>query len=291
MKVIPKIKLFFWRALTNSLPTLKNLFHRRIRANPVCSLCNSSDKSAEHAILLCPWTACKGGIRKFLSWWVLLVGKSGKRGALLLLKVAPRPYSVIRRVLSLWGELRPTLEAITCPTPSASPPHALWKAPPQPYVKVNVDGAWHKNSLQGSVGCCLRDSEGRLLAGLSKACIGNSAIEVEVEDVLEGLLLAKEENCQKIILESDSMDVISCMRNENLRGNWRIIPLILEIRRLSSRFISIKREWISRQANQAAHAAAALSNMRVRSMRWASQPPPSLVLVLAKDGLPCPPSS
>ncbi|VVA14619.1 PREDICTED: Reverse mRNAase zinc-binding domain [Prunus dulcis] len=190
------------------------------------------------------------------------------------------------RVLSLWGELCPTVEAITCPTPSASPPHALWKAPPQPYVKVNVDGAWHENSLQGGVGCCLHDSEGRLLAGLSQACLRNSAVEVEAEAVLEGLLLAKEENCHKIILQSDSMDVISCMRNENLHGNWRIIPLILEIRRLSSWFISIKWEWISRQANQAAHAAAALSNMRVRSMRWASQPSPSLVLVLAKDGLP-----
>lgn len=60
---------------------------------------------------------------------------------------SPCPYSVIRRVLSLWGERCPTLDAITCPSPSASPPHALWKAPPQPYVKVNVDGAWHKNSL------------------------------------------------------------------------------------------------------------------------------------------------
>ncbi|KAI5353386.1 hypothetical protein L3X38_006279 [Prunus dulcis] len=197
----------------------------------------------------------------------------------------------VGRVLSLWGELCPTVEAITCPTPSASPPHALWNSPPQPYVKVNVDGAWHENSLQGGVGCCLHDSEGRLLAGLSKACLRNSAVEVEAEAVLEGLLLAKEENCHKIILQSDSMDVISCMRNENLHGNWKIIPLILEIRRLSSWFISIKWEWISRQANQAAHAAAALSNMRVRSMRWASQPSPSLVLVLAKDGLPCPPSS
>ncbi|CAL8994261.1 unnamed protein product, partial [Prunus brigantina] len=135
------------------------------------------------------------------------------------------------------------------------------------------------------------DSEGRMMAGLSKACLRNSAVEMEAEAVLEGLLLAKEENCQKIILESDSMEVISCMRNVNLRGNWRIIPFILEIRRLSSWFISIKWEWISRQANQAAHAAAALSNMRVRTIRWASQPPPSLVLVLAKDGLPCPPSN
>ncbi|CAL2235432.1 unnamed protein product [Prunus armeniaca] len=297
MKVIPKIKLFFWRALTNSLPTLRNLFHRRIRANPVCSFCNSSDESAEHAILLCPWTACvwfgiplnycvnAQSVTSFDRWLqgvtaclalfegrnkevLVLVGITcweiwKERCSALFEGRSPYPYSVIRRAISLWGEMCPTLEAITCPAPSASPPHALWKAPPQPYVKVNVDGAWHKNSMQGGVGCCLRDSEGRMLAGLSKACLRNSAVEVEAEAVLKGLLLAKEENCQKIILESDSMDVISCMRNENLRGNWRIIPLILEIRRLSSWFISIKWEWISRQANQAAHAAATLSNMRV----------------------------
>ncbi|CAL8162128.1 unnamed protein product [Prunus armeniaca] len=251
----------------------------KIRANPVCSLCNSSDESAEHAILLCPWTACvwfgiplnysvnAQSVTSFDRWLLGVTASlallEGRNKEVLVLVAPP---VLILLLDSLWGELCPTLEAITCPTPSASPPHALWKAPPQPYVKVNVDGAWHKNSLQGGVGCCLHDSEGRLLAGLSQACIGNSAIEVEAEAVLEGLLLAKEENCQKIILESDSMDVISCMRNENLRGNWRIIPFILEIRRLSSWFISIKWEWISRQANQAAHAASALSNMRVRSM-------------------------
>ncbi|CAB4288173.1 unnamed protein product [Prunus armeniaca] len=123
---------------------------------------------------------------------------------------------------------------------------------------------------------------------MSKATLRNSAVEVEAEAVLEGLILAKEKNCQEIILESDSMDVVSCMRDKNLRGNWRIIPLILEIRRLSSWFTSVKWEWVSRQAN---HAAATLSNMRVRSLRWASQPPPSLVRVLAKDGLPWPPSN
>ncbi|CAL9027589.1 unnamed protein product [Prunus brigantina] len=51
---------------------------------------------------------------------------------------------------------------------------------------------------------------------MSKATLPNSAVEVEAEAVLEGLILAKEKNCQEIILESDSMDVVSCMRDENL---------------------------------------------------------------------------
>ncbi|XP_021834215.1 uncharacterized protein LOC110774005 [Prunus avium] len=324
MKVLPKIKLFFWRAMTNSLPTLKNLFHRRARTSPGCTLCNSGDESAEHAILLCPWSACVWfgiplnycvnvqsvtsldrwllGVTDFLDLCegrkkvtLALVGITcweiwKERCSALFESRSPCPHSVIRRVISLWGELCPSPGVTASSTPPVSPPHALWRAPPLPYVKVNVDGAWKKESLQGGMGCCLRDSEGRMLAGMSKATLRNSAVEVEAEAVLEGLILAKEKNCQKIILESDSMDVVSCMRNENLRGNWRIIPLILEIRRLSSWFTSVKWEWVSRQANQAAHAAAALSNMRVRTMRWASQPPPSLVQVLAKDGLPCPPS-
>ncbi|PQQ12579.1 hypothetical protein Pyn_09560 [Prunus yedoensis var. nudiflora] len=48
--------------------------------------------------------------------------------------------------------------------------------------------------------------------------------------------------------------------------------------------------WIPRTANKAAHVAAAIANLRVRHLRWASQPPPSLVLVLSRDGLPGPPS-
>ncbi|PQQ15165.1 uncharacterized protein Pyn_31916 [Prunus yedoensis var. nudiflora] len=57
-----------------------------------------------------------------------------------------------------------------------------------------------------------------MLAGMSKSILRYAAVEVEADAVLEGLLLAKEENCQEIILESDSMEAISCMGNKNLRG-------------------------------------------------------------------------
>ncbi|CAL8152383.1 unnamed protein product [Prunus armeniaca] len=180
MKVLPKIKLFFWRALTNSLPALKNLFQRRARTTPVCTLCHSCDESPEHAILLCPWIACVWfgiplnycvNVQSVISLdrWLLGVITSlalfEERNKEILVLVgtcweiwkercstifdgrSPSPYSVIRKVISLWGELCPSSSVTTSSTPSFSPPHALWRVPPHPYIKVNVDGAWKKDSL------------------------------------------------------------------------------------------------------------------------------------------------
>ncbi|KAM1055526.1 hypothetical protein ACFX2A_029705 [Malus domestica] len=41
--------------------------------------------------------------------------------------------------------------------------------------------------------------------------------------------------------------------------------------------------------NQAAHMADTLTDSRVRNISWAATPPPSLVLVRSRDGLPCSP--
>lgn len=56
MKVIPKIKTFFWRALSNAIPSFLNLYRRKIKNDPTCPICNSFKESMKRALLLCPWT-------------------------------------------------------------------------------------------------------------------------------------------------------------------------------------------------------------------------------------------
>ncbi|KAI5347201.1 hypothetical protein L3X38_015080 [Prunus dulcis] len=79
-----------------------------------------------------------------------------------------------------------------------------------------------------------------------------------------------------------------------LKGNvctkaWTILPLLDEIRRLSAGFSYVEWRWIPRGANRAAHVTAAIELRAVCPQGWANQPPPSLVRVLASDGLPSPP--
>lgn len=55
MNTIPKIRNFFWRAITNATSTLHNLFRRKLASSPLCPFCNSFEESMEHILLLCPW--------------------------------------------------------------------------------------------------------------------------------------------------------------------------------------------------------------------------------------------
>ncbi|XP_021833605.1 uncharacterized protein LOC110773395 [Prunus avium] len=139
------------------------------------------------------------------------------------------------------------------------------------------------------VGCVIRNSNGDLLGGESRINVRSAPIEAEAEAVLSGLHLAKEQGHHDVVLECDSQVVVQSLRDRKRAIPWKIYPFIQAIRRLVSWFSSIHWTWIPRTANKAAHVAATIANLRVRHLRWASQPPPSLVLVLSRDGLPGPP--
>ena len=64
----------------------------------------------------------------------------------------------------------------------------------------------------------------------------------------------------KNLNESDSRELSTCiLKNSSSSLNWRICPIIRSIRSLCSASDVIYWEWISREANRAAHAAASLA--------------------------------
>ena len=52
MKVPNKLKIFAWRACTNSLPTLDNLVKRKI-VSPICPRCKREPETVIHALWSC----------------------------------------------------------------------------------------------------------------------------------------------------------------------------------------------------------------------------------------------
>lgn len=48
-----KVKNFLWRAVKNVLPTIDNLFSRRVQVLPTCFVCNAYNKSVIHALVEC----------------------------------------------------------------------------------------------------------------------------------------------------------------------------------------------------------------------------------------------
>lgn len=55
--ILPKVRLFLWNACQNALPTVDNLYQRRIVPDPLCPICQKEAETIEHTLLLCPWTA------------------------------------------------------------------------------------------------------------------------------------------------------------------------------------------------------------------------------------------
>lgn len=53
LKILPKIKIFAWRACNDSLPCFKKLYSKKIVDNMKCKLCNQPMEDLSHALLFC----------------------------------------------------------------------------------------------------------------------------------------------------------------------------------------------------------------------------------------------
>ncbi|XP_068323307.1 uncharacterized protein [Pyrus communis] len=165
--------------------------------------------------------------------------------------------------------------------------NVIWNPPISPFVKINVDGAW-KPSGKAGLGIVIRDCGGILLGGEHCHLLRSYVEETEVGAAFAGLVLANDMGLENIMVKSDSKVFVDSVMKKSIRSMWRICPIMEEIWRLSSSFTQVRWKRIHRETNKAAHEAASLGIKRVCRQRWATQPPPSLVLVLSKDGLPCP---
>lgn len=79
-RVIPKVKHFVWRLLTNSLPTRVNLFRRKMGSDNLCPICSCAPETALHLFTQCEWVkvvwfgsifqwdVCQGSFHDIADW-------------------------------------------------------------------------------------------------------------------------------------------------------------------------------------------------------------------------------
>ena len=83
-----------------------------------------------------------------------------------------------------------------------------WRSSAVEYWKLNFDGASRGNPGNSGLGVCIRDSHGTVEAlTTSPLPIGTNNM-VEVQDLLAGLILAKQNNFQMLHIEGDSLVII-----------------------------------------------------------------------------------
>ncbi|KAM2419686.1 hypothetical protein ACFXTH_026239 [Malus domestica] len=104
----------------------------------------------------------------------------------------------------------------------------------------------------------LRDHNGQFVAAHKLSIGAPSVVFAEAMAMLKGYELAAAMGFRWIVAESDSLE--GCC--------W---------------------SWVPRLANQSADRLASRSNVEMCGNIWVRRPPSSLVHILNKDGLPCPP--
>ena len=163
-----------------------------------------------------------------------------------------------------------------------------WKAPEEGWYKINCDGGFKKESDEAGIGVVMRNAEGKLVDGYYGKVKADSVLVVEAKAVKRGVKLAIEKNYHKVIVKMDSKIVHDEIVKEKMEINWRIWPLIRDIRRMLEQMEEKKVKIIRRNANRAADWVALQAKRGMCNNGWILQPPSSLVHILNKEGLPAP---
>ena len=325
LKIPPKLRCFLWKTLNGALATMANLYQRRSSSSPLCPICGVGNETITHLLLQCSWVRgiWFGGCLNFRSnqldassWacWLSQMfvsvrgSKEVSRHIFFYISFTcwhiwiarcnflfnhqqihpPRILEAISRSALAFIDATsiPASPTVPCPLIDISP--AVWSLPAVGVVKINVDGSWLPRDGSGFLGVVARDYGGGFLAACRYCVKASSVAMVEAMAVMFGCRLGLQRGWNSVILESDSLETISCLKDVSSKGSWEAFPFIAKCRNLGKVFLECRWSWVPRSANRVADLLASRSCKEVCDLVWVDRPPSSLIHVLCNDGLPCP---
>ncbi|KAM1262994.1 hypothetical protein ACFX2G_028665 [Malus domestica] len=260
IKAPPKIRNFLWRAVSEALATMGGLYTRKSASSPLCPICKNQEESVLHMLLRCPWVEpIWFGGQLDAGYYFFLLG-------------------------FLFGGACPIV-----PFPGFLQTGSSLVPPTAPFIKINVDASWFLMDRRATLAAVLQDHNGHFVAA-HKLCIGaRSVVFAEAMALLKGCELTVELGFRWIVAESDSLEVVSSLKGDISHGSWEVFLILENILRLGTSFQGCRWSWVPRLANQSADRLASRTNLETCDKTWVRRPPSSLVHIINKDGLPCPP--
>ncbi|KAL5553367.1 hypothetical protein UlMin_040768 [Ulmus minor] len=277
----PKVKVFWWRAIHDILPTTWNLRRHHIPAVASCALCGYGLETTSHSLFLCSlmkpfwkstqWASClevvqSRGIWDVATWvkeiwderyfeiFLLFVWESWNLRNLLVHGSSKKVSGMeLCNMDVLLDEFQ-----VACRSASPSIPVTClrpdrWTAPLDTILRLDVDASYCQASGLFSAGAVIRDSLGAIVhAGAWPNLQVSHVGQAELQAVFMGLGLASVHGLSKLMVFSDA----SC---EVAKINSSVFPVnedgfLLEgIRHLCSLLNVISVDYVSRHCNTIAH--------------------------------------
>ncbi|XP_030495229.2 uncharacterized protein LOC115711029 [Cannabis sativa] len=202
LNIPSKVKIFGWKLIQNSLPTAAALYQRKIITSAACSLCSNAWESVGHAMFSCKHAKAVWGLSDF--HFDFQAASQMQDGDLLMLlsklytkfdlekilctmwfiwfdrnnifhnKLALNPAAIYGKSMAyLTSFQQANLASISKATSSSAAPHQPWQAPPNSRMKLNVNAASSSGCNKMGFGAIIGDTNGQVIAVLSKPATGN----------------------------------------------------------------------------------------------------------------------
>ncbi|KAH0972891.1 hypothetical protein GBA52_025047 [Prunus armeniaca] len=234
------------------------------------------------------WNFLEAMMRKlgFANKWVRLIMSLVKSVELaLVINGKPGSYFKSTRGIRQGDPLSPYLLLFVRPSPNPT----FWTASDAHVIKVNFDDAWLASSGKAGAGLIAQNANGEFVGAKCLSFQAESAIMAKAIAGLEGCKWASELGLSEVCFESDSKELVESVKGNIKRGRWNLYPLLSRIHECNFIFSNCNWAWTGRKNNEAADHLASLALSRSSPEVWVSRPPTSLVHILNRDGLPCPP--
>jgi len=148
-------------------------------------------------------------------------------------------------------------------------------------MKLNVDSGFDRDLLEGSVGAIIRDYNGKFIAAANERVdICYDSFTAEALAVRFGLNLARTIGCSKIVINSDSMEVVEALSAGN--SSSVASAIIDDCYFMSSDFNHVIYDHCNRESNKVAHELARIVKFSLPSI-WMDSAPDVLLPLLVND--------
>ncbi|XP_043699816.1 uncharacterized protein LOC122650466 [Telopea speciosissima] len=179
-----------------------------------------------------------------------------------------------QQVISMAEKAHQEFSSVVCKPPSVSveveeqnfPSSHSWTPPNEPFLKINCNAAWVKNSGKGGLGVIIRDHRGILIHAYSSGTSCDSSLYAEALAIRTGLLQAAKLHLSHIVVESDCLSLIQQLNSRSF--DYEIDAVDFDILQLQSSFVACLFCFIPRSSNVVADSLARSALSVESSMDW-----------------------
>lgn len=307
-----KIKIFAWRAIKELMPCNAILANRHIIPNGGCPVCQNGAENIKHVFFTCDrakavwrsigiWDKIRGLLEANQPESVMLEGIINRGDQIHTLNLGFAEL-LLTGGWYLWWERRQLTHGETVQTPSRSglaitsltKNYKLamkkdakikqgWKKPREGYISLNIDAAFDEDNGCGSTGAIIRDGfRGMIAASNTFIPYLVDAPMAEAFALKEVLMLAQHIGGNRLIVQSDCLEVVQIMENGGFTAN-SAAAIYDECSIVWNGFQEISIEHLSREANNVAHALARQAIISRTNCIWDDDPPSFIVQLLSDD--------